>query len=181
MEPMSPDAGMAQLAQAYAAQAAGATGPEEMPAAGAELDVFARLSVAIDGATTEMRRQRQAARKAWEHCHPAPLVTLANNAAGTITDERWQPRAGWAWQLTRISVVSNAGGATAAALYQGGPGGEWLQNFTGTAGAFMGIWEPKGTFLLPGNQLVWTSTGGGITVNGQVIEISLDWLPTYLM
>jgi len=187
MESLSPDAGMAQLAQAYAAQAAGtAPGPDQPPAGGAELDVFARLTIALDRATDEMRRQRHAARKAWDHCHPVPLVPLSNNAAGTITDpDRWGPKEGWAWQVLRVSVVSNAtGGATAAALFDSTAameGATQLQGFTGTAGAFMGLWEPKGHFMLPGSQLVWTSTGGGITVNGEAIEIALDWLPTYLM
>jgi hypothetical protein len=181
---------MQLLSQQYAAQAeqaatAAAGGDAGGPEAGAELSVFARLAVSLDGAAAEMRKQRQAARKAWEHCHPIPLVTLTNTGAGTITDERWQPRQSWAWQVLRVSVVSNSsGGATAAALFRdsaGADGAYQLQAFAGSAGSFLGVWEPKGMFLLPGQQMVWTSTGGGITVNGEAIEIALDWLPTYLM
>lgn len=187
MEPGSPDAGMQLLSQQYAAQAAQAAAPPDGPLGpGAELDVFARLAVAIDEASAEMRRQRQAARKAWEHCHPIQLFPLTNNAAGILSDpERWGPRSSWAWQVLRVSVVSNAtGGATAADLFIDSAameGATQLNHFSGTAGAFMGVWEPKGKFLLPGQQLVWQSTGGGITVSGEAIEIALDWLPTYLM
>lgn len=188
MGQISPDAGMAQLAQAYAQAAGGPAADAEQvaPAAsGAELDVFARLAVSIDGATAEMRRQRQAARKAWEHCHVFQLNTLSSAVAGILTDERWGPRQTWAWQVLRISVVSNSsGGATSAGLFRDSAAAEGayqLQAFSGSAGSFLGVWEPKGLFLLPGQQLVFQSVAGGITVNGEGVEIALDWLPTYLM
>ena len=176
---------MALLAQQYAAQAAAAAPagiPEAAPAAGAELDVFARLSVSLDNATTEMRRQRQAARKAWNHCHPIPLNPLALGAAGQAIDERWSPRAQFAWQITLLSVVS--GTATGWAFYRdtdASPGNFKNGVLSGLTAGFTAIWEPKGLFLMPGTFLVPAAFGGTAVFNGEAVEIALDWLPTYLM
>jgi hypothetical protein len=186
---------MAALTQAYARQMAGQAPGELADAAadagpGLEVDVFARLAVALDGAAGEMRRGRAAAKIAWEHCHPIPLATISNTAAGTLNDERWEPRQNMAWHITRVSAQSNqSGGATSVIAAQDSTevqGGYNLYEFpppgtTVAAGAFLGTWEPKGLFLLPGNRLVFATIAGGATINGQAIEIAVDWLPTYLM
>jgi len=98
-----------------------------------------------------------------------------------MSDERWEPREGFAWHITRVSVQSNAaGGATSALLVQDSvlsQGAYNLQSFppagsTAAAGSFLGCWEPKGRFLLPGNRLVLVTTGGGAIANGDAIEIN---------
>lgn len=158
--------------------------------AGSVLQIMAKLAVSLGHAAAEMRRNREALKIPWKYCHPIPLNPITEAGAGVISDERWEPRQQWAWHITRVSIQSNAsGGATSAILAQDstlGVGAWNLQSFppagsTIAAGAFMGCWEPKGKFLLPGNRLLVSATGGGCIANGEAIEIALDWLATYLM
>lgn len=195
---LQPDEGMSAIAadlarrsQHAAAQAAHAPPPAAAGGgSGGELEVFAKLAVALDGNTAAMRKAIAAGLVPWEVCHPIPLNPIANSVAGTISDERWEPREGFAWHVTRVSVQSAAaGGATSALLVQDSAlaaGAYNLQSFppvgaVAAAGAFLGCWEPKGRFLLPGNRLVLVTTGGGAIANGDAIEIDLDWLSRYLM
>lgn len=206
-QPLAPDAGMAELAARMFAghrmpgqedppgpNSPGYPGDETLGdlEAGSVLQIMAKLAVSLGSAAAEMRRNREALKIPWKYCHPIPLNPITETGAGVISDERWEPRAEWAWQITRISIQSNqSGGATSAIIAQdsiapGGVGAWNLQSFppagtTITAGGFMGCWEPKGKFLLPGNRLVLSSTGGGVIANGEAIEIALDWLATYLM
>jgi hypothetical protein len=190
---LAPDAGMGQLAaglarrNADAAQAAAG----DSGGAGVELDVFGRLAVALDRNSAEHRAARAAAQIPWEYCHPILLAPVAINGAGTINDERWEPRESWVWHILRVSVQSNAaGGATSALLAQDSAnvaGAFNLQSFPPAgsaalvAGSFMGCWEPKGKFLMAGQRLILTAVAGGAIINGEAIEIARDWLPTYLM
>lgn len=208
-QPLAPDAGMPELvARMFAGHRMpgqedppdpnrpGYPGDEDLDLgdleSGTVLSVMAKLAVSLSSAAKEMRRNREALKIPWRFCHPIPLNPITETGAGVMTDERWEPRQEWAWHITRVSVQSNqAGGATSAICAQdsivpGGVGAYNLQSFppagsTVTAGSFMGCWEPKGKFLLPGNRLVFSATGGGIIANGEAIEIALDWLATYLM
>lgn len=193
----APDAGMAELANLFAQRAAAqritAEGapPQQMPEGpGAELELFARLAIALDRNSDQLRMNRAAGRIPWDACHPIPLNPIANTAAGTITDERWQPREGFVWHITRVSVQSNAaGGATSALAVQDSAnmdGATNLQSFpppgsTATAGSFLGCWEPKGKFLMPGSTMLIQAIGGGVIANGEAVEVALDWFPTYLL
>ena len=170
-------ADLARRSQAAAGQAA-AGPPEAGPGAGAELEVFGRLAVALDGNTAEMRRHHSGPRIPWEACHPVTLAPAQSSAAGTLADpERWGPRSGWAWQVTGLTVQLGAG-ASQWSIYQDAvsPTNLKMQN------TVSGLWEPKGWILLPGMQIVYAGTGGGIIVSiGSAIEVSLDWLADYLM
>lgn len=200
---ITPDQGMPALyadmarrnqhaAAMAASAAAGAPAQGEVPGdgGGAGLDVMAQLSVALGSNTDEMRRTRESLVIPWEVCHPAPLNPVAIPGAGTLNDERWEPRPGWCWHVTRVSVQSAlTGGATSAILAQdsGAAAGAYnLQSFppvgtTAVAGAFLGCWEPKGYFMMPGDRLILITTGGGAIMNGSVVEIALAWLSRYLM
>lgn len=194
---LQPDQGMSALAadmarrgQAAAAEAARAAPPSAGAGAGAELEVFARLAVSLDDNTRQMAKAIAAGAVPWEVCHPIPLNPIANSAAGVMSDERWEPREGFVWHITRVSVQSNAAsGATSALLVADSvisSGAYNLQSFptpgaTGAAGAFLGCWEPKGLFLMPGSRLILQTTGGGAIANGQAIEIAADWLSRYLL
>lgn len=159
----------------------------EAPGITAELDIFGRLAVCLDGLTDAARRlaeARERDRIAWEECHTVQLSPLSNSAAGNLVDERWQPRQKWAWQVLLLTVTFGAG-ATSAIVYEtADPSGLVANNarhsFTPDA-AGMATWEPKGLLLLPGNQLSWTSAGGGITVSGAAVEVKLSRLPDYLL
>lgn len=194
---LAPDAGMSQLAADLARRSEDAAGaaagmPPAAPGGGGaslDLEVMGRLAVALDGNAAELRASRAAARIPWEACHPVPLNPITVNAAGAVADERWEPREGWFWHITRVSVQSlAASGATSAlaALDSLAAGAANLQSFppagaTATAGAFLGCWEPKGLIIGAGQRLMVSGTGGGFIANGQAIEIAADWLPTYLM
>lgn len=194
--PLAPDAGMSQLAADLARRsqdtAAEAADPGEAGAGGGGLDLelFARLAVALGQNTEELRQHRVHPSIPWEVCHPAPLNPITGTVAGAVNDERWEPRQGWFWHITRISVQSNAaGGATSAlavldSVNTQGAGN--LQQFppagsTATAGSFLGCWEPKGLFIGAGTRLLIQGVAGGCIANGQAVEIRADWLPTYLM
>jgi hypothetical protein len=201
---LQPDQGMSAIAadmarrgQAAAAEAAraappggGGSGGAAGAGAGAELEVFARLAVALDANTSRMAAAIAAGAVPWEVCHPIPLNPITNTAAGSVSDERWEPREGFAWHITRVSVQSNAnGGATSALVVADSvisSGAYNLQSFpppgtAGAAGSFLGCWEPKGLFLMPGNRLILQTSGGGAIANGQAIEIATDWLSRYLL
>jgi hypothetical protein len=195
---VTPDQGMSAIAADLArrSQAAAAEVAAQAPpgagggGAGADLEVFARLAVSLDDNTRAMAKAIAAGNVPWEACHPIPLNPITNAAAGPLSDERWEPREGFAWHITRVSVQSNgAGGATSALIVADSvisSGAYNLQSFpppgaTAAAGAFLGCWEPKGLFLLPGNRLILQTTGGGAIANGQAVEIDLRWLSRYLM
>jgi hypothetical protein len=163
---------------------AGYATPAEEPG----LTLMAQLAVTLETAGNAAARLADIANRAqldWEDCHPVPLSPLSNAAAGPLTDERWQPRKGWAWQVLLVTVTFGAG-ATYAVMYDAaGTEGQIASNarhdFVPSAVSEMAEWEPKGLIVMPGHQMSFASVGGGITVSGQAIEIALDKLPAYLM
>lgn len=159
------------------------SGPAEQPAAGLEIDADVSFLLSLRTAIEQNTRALKSPRPKipWEACHPIPLNPINIGAAGTTSDERWEPREGFAWHVMRIGVASQT--ATAAAVFRDSPAvSAWeLQAFTMVAGAFATPWEPRGLVLLPGSRLVWTATGGTATVNGDAIEVALDWLAAYLI
>lgn len=178
-----PDQGMQHL---YAGARPGADpppGPAPAPAAGGpgitgELDIAARLAVCLDGLAAAARRLEVTARAsklAWESCHVVQVTPNVTSAAGVIDDpDRWGPRAGWAWMITRLTIVM-AAGATAT-VYRDAPtsGNELLYQVNA------GVWEPKGMILLPGQRLVVTASAQAV-VNGDAVEMPLDMLPAFLL
>lgn len=183
---IAPDQGMAGLyPERFAPPPAPPAGPG--PALEGELDIGGRLVIALDNVTAAAQKiaeQRRRDRLSWDDCHPIDITANQSNAAGFLTDERWQPRATWAWQVLLLTVVFGAG-ATAAVLYQtasadGALAANALNDFLpDTAG--IGTWEPKGLILLPGHQLALQSAGGGVTMRGKAVEIALPRLAEYLM
>lgn len=139
----------------------------------AMVGVVARASSAIERMAAAGHRPRVP----WEACHPVPLNPLASSAAGAVSDERWEPREGFAWHVMRVTPKFGAG-ATAAVMYRDSVAADaWRLNTLSADGV---AWEPRGLILLPGQRLIAAGVGGGITVNGDAIEVALDWLPDYL-
>ena len=149
-----------------------------------EIDIGARLVACLTNLSTAVRRMQAWPRIPWEDCHPIPLEPLASSAAGPLIDERWQPRQYYTWQIMLISVFFGAG-ATSAIAYETADASGLLPNNSRKSfvpdAANMAVWEPKGLFLNPGDQLSFVSAGGGITVTGQAIEIRTAVLPEYLI
>lgn len=149
------------------------------------IDIGARLIACLGDLSTAVRKLQARPRPLpWDVCHPVPLEPLASAAAGSLIDERWQPRQYYTWQIMLISIFFGAG-ATSALAYTTADASGILPNnarksFVPDA-AGMAVWEPKGLLLNPGDQLSFTSAGGGITVTGQAIEVRTDWLTDYLM
>lgn len=155
--------------------------PDEL-AEGGNLKVMAALAVALQANTRAVRASRAARPEIpWEACHPIPLSPLASNAAGWLGqgDERWTPPAGFAWHVMWIAEVL-AAGATSWALYRTG-GTSASAAYQVISSTVSGLFEPRGLVLMPGEYLAHQAVGGGVTVNGQAIEVALDWLPAYLM
>ena len=177
---VSPDEGMMLLQQRMHRQDIAA--PEAAsPAAGAEvggeLAIMVRLAAALESNAAAIRASAAPTQIAWEKCHPIPLHPLAQSAAGTLDDERWQPRQGWAWQIMGMAFTLGAGG-TSYSVWEDSPNDPTNLQFSATVS---GRWEPNDFFILPGSRLVFTSVGGGLTVcKGKAVEIALDSLPGYL-
>lgn len=180
---------MMLLTQRMAAERAAADGGPGAAADGdggaalevaAGLDFILSLSRAVDRNTAALRAAA-GPRIPWEACHPVPLnpITVAA-ATGTTSDERWEPREGFAWHIVRVAVLSST--ATAAAMFRDSPAmPTQVQAFTMVAGAFATPYEPRGLILLPTERLVWTATGGACVVSGDAIEVAIPWLPAYLI
>lgn len=178
-QPMvSPDEGMRSLFAGLGppAPAAGTSGP----AAGLELDLGARLVICLEGMTAALGRLGAREGFTWEECHPvqiAPNIAVVQQGGATylIDDpDRWGPRKGWAWWITRLTIAMPSGTAT---VFRDAPtsGNELL--FSVTAGT----WEPsRGEVLLPGQRLVVQASSVAV-VNGEAIEIWLPRLADFLM
>lgn len=178
---MQPDEGMRGLFPHRRAPAPSPAGPLIGAELGAQLEV--RIGELADAAD-RLARARMRDQCEWAECHPIPLAPVAIPAAGNVIDERWAPRTDWAWQVVLLSVTFGAG-ATAATVYEAsGEAGliaaNALRNFAPNAGG-MDWWEPKGLIVLPNQALSWQAAGGGITVSGRAVEISMAKLADYLM
>src|SRR5215469_9242458 len=152
------------------------------PGAGVDLaaavTLFARLGASLDDVTAELARQRRRNQLAWEDCYPIDLFPLSASGAGSLTDERWQPRQGVAWQILLVTITFGAG-ATFANMYKsadasGAIAGNALKDFVPNATSSVATWEPKGLLFLPGQQALFNATGGGITVRGEAVEIAIN-------
>jgi hypothetical protein len=186
--PAGADVSAGTVAQAMAPGTSGMP-PED---AGGPPDIMVRIAACLDlvgGASRRladaMDRARQMEMLDWDDCHPVDLAPLALAGAGSVTDERWQPRAGFAWQILLITITFGAG-ATEAIMYKSADGSgavpsNALQGFTPNATTSVATWEPKGLLFLPGQQALFVSTGGGLTVRGEAVEIALSKFPAYLM
>lgn len=192
MRSVRPDEGMQRLfplgADVSTPPEPGLSGPAATEAPeGLGLDIMARIAVCLEtvgGAARDLALARERDRLGWEDCHPIDIDPVAIAGAGSMTDERWQPRKGWAWQVLLLTVVFGAGG-TSGALYKsadptGAIASNGLHDFIPDAIGWA-TWEPKGLILLPGQQLLLTAAGAGATMRGQAVEIALHRLPDYLM
>lgn len=157
-------------------------GPDTTPAAGAEaggeLAIMVRLAAALEANTGAIRVANRMQRIEWEQCHVINIPGEQINAAGTIDDpDRFGPRQGFVWQVLGIMLTLGTG-ATGFSIYEDSPNSPVNLQFSQTVS---GRWEPDDYFMLPGSRLVYTSSGGGLTVsNGKAIEIAIDALPGYL-
>lgn len=172
---IQPDAGMAQLAARLSPPQ---PGDGSDAGAGADLDVYLRLTAALENNTRAQQRAAVRPRIPWEAAHPFPLFPQSSNAAGTLQDpDRWAPKDGWTWLLTRLTVTLGTG-ATSFTAYKDSAASPAFA-VLGPNGS--GTWEPKSTVFMPGVQLLVASAGGGCTVSGEGVEIALEWLPTFIL
>lgn len=145
---------------------------------GAELDVMARLALVVGQLGDSARRLAEARERdqaAWASCHPVPIVPNVTNGAGLIDDaDRWGPRPGWAWRVTRLTLAMAAGGTATVYRNTVAQGNELLYNVP------PGVWEPERLILLPGQRLAVSASMQAV-VSGDAEEINLAVLPAYLM
>jgi hypothetical protein len=186
VEPIQTDAGMSRirsllLGRRPEEEAEDETGPPPGPGAEAEaaagLAVVARLGASIDGLCDRLDRQARIDRAAWKLVHPIEPAGSQSAAAGPISDERWGPQSGWAWRVFGVSVTLGAG-ATRWDVYYDSPNDptNWI-----FGAATSSRWEPSHFYLMPERSLVFTGTGGGITVSKwAAAEIDVRVLAWYL-
>lgn len=108
---------------------------------------------------------------------PLRLNNLFLNAAGSIdtgvTD--WAPQAGFAFELLGVTITLGAGATLVQAYDEAAQPANLLFQTT-----VSGIWGAA-KILLPGERLVFVSTGGGMTIRlSEGNQVALAYLPTHL-
>ena len=140
---------------------------------GAGLSVLAGLAVSLDAHTAglnSLSASLAAGRPSWTDVHPVQLAPQALPAAGVVDDpDRMGPRAGWAWHIAFINATA------AVTVFRDSTRNPPLFAFPGP-----GMWEPRQLILLPGQRLVYQAAAA-VTILAEASEISLDWLPSYLL
>lgn len=176
------DAGLQAITQAYAGAAGdggdlapGAVSADELAAGGdgAVLRVMAGLAAGLGGLTAEMRAKRRADAEMWAHIHPVPINPISSGAlsggAFLLQDtDRWGPRAGFAWELRRMSAAGltstlNSGLNSIQALGAPvtGPGaGATVSTIT----LPVGVWSVA-------SQIQLTGTPGAADANNLVLQV----------
>lgn len=157
----APDAGLAQIAAGFAAQA----GP---------LSVDAGAGAGVRGSEAHGRPPRPGPWDIW----PLRLPVLASAAAGTIdgATNDWGPPAGRAWEINTL-VITFGAGTTQVSIYDEAAQGAQLLFQTSTGG----LLDLGHKILLHGERLLFVSTGGGMTIRlFEGIQMSADYLPTHL-
>jgi hypothetical protein len=163
-----------------------------LPTGGAEVDggqaaALAALTVQLGalngnlGAMTGHGRRRRPSIPV-EYCHPLDFTPDQRATAGTLdVPDKFGPKTGWIWHITRLSIVGLAG-ATTLSVFKDSTADPSMQanSVTGTAPVSL-IWEPRLLLLLPNRKLVFSGVGGGFTVNGEGVEIAMPWIAEYLM
>jgi hypothetical protein len=117
-----------------------------------------------------------------EYCHPLDFTPDQRASAGTLdVPDKFGPKTGWIWHITRLSLVGLAG-ATGLSVFKDSPldPSFQLNSVTGAAPVSL-LWEPRLLLLLPNRKLVFSSVAGGFTVNGEGVEIAMPWIAEYLM
>lgn len=155
---------------------------------GGLLEILAGLNLTLGAVNSQLAAMQP--RSNWrrrpsiplEYCHPLDLAPDQSTAAGTLDKpDKWGPKTGWIWHITRLTVVGGAG-TTSITAYKDSVADPSMQanSITGTAPVTL-QWEPRLLLLVPNRKLVFASVGGGITVNGEGVEIAIPWIAEYLM
>lgn len=153
---------------------------------GAVIGLMTRATSALEQASARMRGPAMAA---WEHIHPieippGPQVskTIGESFPAGVSDfydepDLWGPREGFAWRINGWTFVLGSG-ATSFSIWYESPADPTNLIFTSTAS---GRWEPDRFLLMPGRRVVFTSSGGPLTVcKGIAEEMTVGFLPHYL-
>lgn len=177
---VQPDQGL-QLLSAQLQQGRHAAPQPAGTEAAADLSIGAvigRLTTAVQANTSAIERSWSLTQTRWKSLHPIDLAPAQTTTAGQVTNppDGWGPQDGLAWRVFSWTVALGAGTTSASVYRDAVVPNNLLFQFNGS-----GLWEPTHTYLLPGQQLVWNSVGGGITLSGgRGLEIALDELPRYL-
>jgi hypothetical protein len=155
---------------------------------GGMLELLAGLNVTLGAVNSQLAAMSP--RSNWrrrpsiplEYCHPLDLAPDQSTGAGLIDKpDKWGPKTGWIWHITRLTVVGGAGTTTITAYKDSSADPSMQANsITGTAPVTL-QWEPRLLLLLPNRKLVFSSVGGGVTVNGEGVEIAVPWIAEYLL
>ena len=154
---------------------------------GAVVGLMTRATSALEHATAAMRGGQRFTE--WSHIHPieippGPQVSRpvpAGSPAGTTAfyeePDLWGPNDGYVWRINGWSFVLGAG-ATSFSIWYDSPGDPTNLILTQTVS---GRWEPDRFILMPGRNVVFTSSGGPLLVcKGIAEEMTVGFLPHYL-
>lgn len=159
--------------------------PLEDPA-GPLLDVWAKIGVRLEGLTAELTEQRNAQARAWQEIRFIPIDPLQVAFAALPAVLTTTVKGGFTWAVQRISIAGIGASPDTISLYRGAaPSAVVPQNFLNTLSAAVPAWHPGRTGLLlkPNQSLVIAggTTGNTYTVNVDVIQVTDDQLPRFLI
>lgn len=170
---MTPDAGLAEIADRFNPAAGGA---------GVAAEGSAELTVMLGGLLTEMKLERQ--RRAWfeqkmaQAIRDTPLVSVSAVAGtpATFASDDWVCKTGWAWYL-QLATAKNLGSTDTVWVYR--TSGSGVQQVVDSAAKWpltnaSPAWHPgrTGLRLAPGDGITLQgTTTNTVTVNLDVIMV----------
>lgn len=165
--------------------------PGEFPEApedgtGPLLDVWAKIGVRLEGLTAELRAGREQEARAWQEIRFIPIDPLQVAFAALPAVLTTTVKGGFTWAVQRISIAGIGASPDTVSLYRGAaPSAVVPQNFLNSLSAAVPAWHPGRTGLLlkPNQSLVIAggTTGNTYTVNVDVIQVTDDQLPRFLL
>lgn len=150
------------------------------------LDVWAKLGVRIESLTSELRAQREERARLWAEIRFVPLNPVQAPFASLPALMAVTPKHGFTWAVQRVTVAGIGASPDTVSVYRGASLSDVVpQNLLNVLTAASPTWHPggKGLLLKPSQTLIIAggTTGNTYTLSADVIQVSDDQLPYYLL
>ena len=150
------------------------------------LDVWAKLGVRIESLTSELREARQERALLWQEVRFVPVNPVQAAFAALPVVLQVTPKHGFTWAVQRVTVAGIGASPDVVLVYRGSsPADVAPQNFLNVLTAAAPTWHPGRTGLLlkPSQTLILAggTTGNTYTLSADVIQVSDDQLPYYML
>lgn len=160
--------------------------PPVQDEAGPLLDVWAKIGVRLESLTAELAAQREARSLLWQELRFVPLNPVQAAFASLPVVMAVTPKGGFTWAVQRVTVAGIGASPDVVSVYRGASAADVVpQNFLNVLTAAAPTWHPggKGLLLKPSQTLILAggTTGNTYTLSADVIQVSDDQLPYYLL